>query len=566
MLRRISLGLLAVNLCVQAQSAFPLVENGHAQAQVTGGDAEAAAELIHYIEKVTDARLPSTGNLPARILVGPSVCPAVVRDRLRGLGSDGYIIMTLPGNVLALAGNGHDGTAFAVDTFLERYAGVRWLWPGELGEVLPHTTTLRVPSIAVSEQPAFVWRDLGPRGALWGPLDKWEKERELGVSVKHQHEQALWARRNRFGGISVHGGHAFGAILPPAKYARTHPEYYALVNGKRAEGWERFDGKHGMQPCTTNPDVIRLTVEYCLRLFREHPEYDAVSISPNDGRGFCECDRCRRLDTGPVLEDKRGRQSPSISDRMITFVNQVADGVRKTAPGKKVLVFAYGAYHSPPAREKANDSAILQYTFKAASLWDKEAVKEADADLTGWARMVRNPGIYEYFTQSNFPDMPRLYPELIERSVKQLRQLGYRYYQTQAGDGYALNGLNFYVLARLLWDPGQNADAIVSDYVDKGFGKAAPAVRRYFDRLRAAWRDTGDVEVKMLSAGVQEYRAVQKLYPKSLLAACRADLAEAESLAEGRDRDRVHFLQAGFHYLDLTMDAIDKTLPLAESG
>lgn len=111
-------------------------------------------------------------------------------------------------------------------------------------------------------------------------------------------EGKRWATRNRFGGPGIKGGHAFGTMAPPSKYGPSHPEYYALVNGKRL--WQNYDGKHGAQLCTSNPDVIRLVIDYCNRTFEEHPDYQTISISPNDGGGFCECERCRRLDTGAI--------------------------------------------------------------------------------------------------------------------------------------------------------------------------------------------------------------------------------------------------------------------------
>lgn len=560
---------LLLSVAFGATAEITLVENGRANAVVVAGDADAAGEFCRYVERISGTRLPMAGQLPVRVLVGMSACPAEVRARIRGLGRDAYVIEARPG-MLILAGNGRDGTAFAVYDFLERYAGVRWLWPGDLGEVVPHAKVLRVPPVALVKAPAFLWRNLGPGGALWGPLDKWQKERELGVTVAHQREQALWEKRNRFGGETIYGGHAMGEILPPSKYGPTHPEYFALVNGKRV--WENFNGKHGKQPCTTNPDVIRITREYCQRMFREHPEYDAVSISANDGRGFCECDRCRRLDTGALMKDRddpeagRGGDVPIITDRMVTFANQVAEGVVKSNPGKKVLMFAYGQYVRPPTRVKAHPAVIVAYTMRCASWWDPKAAQAADADLVGWRRAVPAVGVYEYFTQTNFPDMPRLYPALIERSVRRLHDLGFRYYQTQAGDGYAINGVNFYVLARLLWEPQADAGAIQRDYVQKGFGEAAPAVERYFNRLAAAWRDAADSAAVMNYPRISEYRRVLELYPPELRDRCRADLEEAARVATGKSLERVRFLQAGFRYFEMTMQAVENTLPLLESG
>jgi hypothetical protein len=260
-----------------------LVENSSPRAVIVSAPdtREAAAELALYIEKATGAKLPIASAMNPtgpRILVGPAVSPPEVRGELRDFGRDGFLIRVSAGGSVVLAGNPPDGTAFAVYTFLERFAGVRWLWPGELGEIVPRRNSLRVEPVSIEQRPAYLWRSLGPGGALWGPLDKWTKQRELGVTEEHQRTERAWEKHLRLGGLRIYGGHAFGEILPPAKYGPTHPEYFALVNGKRT--WQHFDGKHGCQPCTTNPDVIRITADYCRRFFDQHPEYAWTPARP----------------------------------------------------------------------------------------------------------------------------------------------------------------------------------------------------------------------------------------------------------------------------------------------
>src|SRR5689334_9518486 len=286
-----------VAIGVEGKPAAVIVLGAHASA----GERSAAEELRSYIQKSTGASLPVSDTAqsgPVRLLVGRSACPPGLRPELDRIHGDGYLIESQPDASIVLAGNGTSGTSYAVYDFLGRYAGVRWLWPGDLGEIVPEKHDIAVERASVRREPAYLWRDLGPGGALWGPFDKWTMERKLGVTEEHQRLQRLWEKRNGFGGLLFYGGHAFGEILPPARYGPTHPEYFALVNGTRR--WEHFDGKHGAQPCTSNPDVIRITEEYANRFFDEHPAYDAFAISLNDGGGFCECDRCRRLDTGAV--------------------------------------------------------------------------------------------------------------------------------------------------------------------------------------------------------------------------------------------------------------------------
>jgi hypothetical protein len=557
-----------------------LVENSQPQAMVitTAEHRAAAEELIHYIRESSGALLPILVSAPtsvepasrsgaqgaARILVGFESCPRDVRQVGERLPDGGFLIRSLPGNALALAGNGRDGTAFAVYTFLERFVGVRWLWPGESGEYIPKNTALRVGQISINEQPAYVWRDLGPGGALWGSMDKWTAERKLGVTDAHQRLEKLWERHNRFGGAMIYGGHAMGEILPPAVYGPAHPEYYALVDGERR--WRNFDGKHGTQPCTTNPDVIRIFSDYAGHFFDQHPDYDAFAISLNDGGGFCECDRCRRLDTGKIetasddLEGGKGRRTV-ITDRIVTFANQVAAEVARTHPQKKLTLFAYGPYRDPPVQVKVASNLIIQFTFHAANNWNPASEAQQFKETGAWSGAARNLGVYEYFIQGNWPDLPRLMLEPIQRSVERLYQQGYRYYQTQSGDGYAINSLNYYILARLLWNPAADVNSLQADFFEKGFGRAAPAVTRYFQRWENAWKARKGKAVAMDTATPAQYHSVAEAFPPELREACQRDLDQAARLAQGPEQPRVEFLRGGLKYVELTISAIERTIP-----
>ena len=561
-----------------AVAAEPLtvVREGRAEATIVLGsspsedDRFASAELVSYLRKATDAELTIGGRAPVRIHVGLAACPLAIRKRVVGLRGDGYLIEVRPGNLIVLAGQGRRGTSFAVYDFLERFVGVRWLWPGDSGEVVPRRSNLTVELVSYTKEPAFLWRDLGPGGALWGPSDRWQKERELGVTTAHQAAQRLWERRNKFGGLSIYGGHAFGEILPPRKYGPAHPEYYALLNGKR--DWENFNGKHRAQLCTTNPEVVKLVIAYCVRMFQQHPDYDAVSIGANDGRGFCECDQCQALDTGETYLDRadpesgRARRSRIISDRMVHFGNQVAAGVARTYPDKKVLFFAYSQYHQPPKKTKAHPNLIIEYTLNTAGLRNPQLKDKAFSELAGWANAAKERAVYGYHTQGNFPDMFRLIPDLIALELRELRRLGYDYYQTQAGNGFAVNGLNFYVLGRLLWDPSADAHAIIDDYIGAGFGKAAPAVKRYFNRHIERWKSSQSAPVAMNDFSLTDYQNVLGAYPSNYRDACRRDLEEAERLADGAARRRVAFLMDGFQFFSMTIAAAEKTQPQVRAG
>src|SRR5262245_66490117 len=61
---------------------------------------------------------------------------------------------------------------------------------------------------------------------------------------------------------------------------------------------------------------------------------------------------------------------------------------------------------------------------------------------------------------------------------------------------WATQGLNYYVVARLHWNPEQDVSAIVDDYCKAGFGSAARAVRRYIDGLEALMGEAGNTNTQ----------------------------------------------------------------------
>jgi len=58
----------------------------------------------------------------------------------------------------------HAGTLFGVYDILETNMGVRWLWPGKLGEVIPHRKNLSLPPLDESVKPLLWFKEW--RGGL----------------------------------------------------------------------------------------------------------------------------------------------------------------------------------------------------------------------------------------------------------------------------------------------------------------------------------------------------------------------------------------------------------------
>jgi hypothetical protein len=86
--------------------------------------------------------------------------------------------------------------------------------------------------------------------------------------------------------------HTFIKLIPPEKYYAEHPEYFALVNGKRTVTDSKSPGN---QLCTSNPNIIREVAANLIAVLDAEPEIELITLSPNDSGGFCECEKCRAL-------------------------------------------------------------------------------------------------------------------------------------------------------------------------------------------------------------------------------------------------------------------------------
>jgi len=580
---------LVMNDCAKQSGKIMITDNGLPQSvivintEATETEKFAAQELQTYLRKISGVEIPvktdSENPQGNRILVGQNRLTEELDLKTDNLSREGFHIKTI-GNDLVLVGVDDTGTQFGVYTFLEKYLGVRWFWPGELGEVIPHIKTIKIEPIDDIQEPDFKWRNRGPEGALWGattgPTEMHARERLLGVTVDHQKEVELWEKRNKWGGMKIYGGHALGEIFPPEKYAKTHPEYYALIDGKRAVPAEDYDYKHDGQICTTNRDVITVAVEWSRKFFDEHPGYDGVHITMNDGGGFCECERCQALDSGefvkrPGIDIEEMKNRPAkytvITDRIFTFLNHVSEEVQKTHPGKYIVSMAYSRYTQPPKSIRLHPFVIPQYCLWSAYKHANPEFKQRHEEIaSGWAKAANKKGIYEYHINGSWPGMHRIVMSHIAESIKYLYSQGIDLYQTQSGNEFAINGLNYFVAGKLLWDTSLDENQILEDFYKKAFGNAGSAIQRFHQRFADAWIMATKDGVDVSCSSLEKTRLLE-LFTPQLLEECRQDLAEAEKAADNDlIHQRVEFYKNGFQYTELTVKAVQAAKKLEESG
>ncbi len=491
------MSLAVLGLCCSSGFAVTIAREGQATAEVvvgaqaTPGERHVADELAKFLGQMTgatfqvrvegtnaqaggqDARPPAETQNPQsriqnRLLVG--VDAAKLADpsfKVDDLGADGLVIRTV-GNDLILAGGQPRGTLYAVYEFLHRQ-GCRWWTPK--AATIPSKKTLDVPAMDVRFVPRFEYRE-----PFW--FDAFDGD---------------WAVRNHANGATerldeAHGGkhiwegfvHTFFPLVPPDKYFKDHPEWYSEVDGKR--------GHEHAQLCLTNDELRAELVRNLKARLKANPGATIASVSQNDWAGWCRCPKCAAIDA------EEGSQAGS----MIRFVNQVAEEIEGEFPKVAICTLAYQYTRKPPAKARPRHNVIVQLCSIECSFskpLTDEVNKAFRNDIVGWSKICDRLYIWDYTTNFRHyllphPNLRVLGPNVqffAEHGVKGVFEQGA--YQSS---GAEMAELRSWVLARMLWDPTQDAAALTEEFIDGYYGPTAPQIREWIKLTHEEVARAGD--------------------------------------------------------------------------
>ena len=516
-----------------------LVHNGHPSATIVlQNDAnvrltQAAEDLQTYIAKLSGVELPLTRDgkrvAGTGLYVGqcePSL-PGDMPDR--ELNPETYAIRVRDGNVY-FAGRHPSPAAFAVCSFIEDTLGVRWFAPGEVWEFVPEGTAgeLTVDADEVVRTP-----DTSPRiwsGHAW--FDSWKR----------------WNLRNRTVLSEVVPRRQFQNYLhyvfPPEKYGETNAEFYPLVDGKR---WIPKPGDRSWRPCESNPEVIRLTVEYARKWFDDHPSIDSFSVGMDDISHLCACANCRALDPRPDSYESR-----EFADRHYKFVNTIAREIAKTHPDRYIGTLIYDIARELPETVARLEDNVFGFMTETSALWWRDGRKAADHELTRqWAKRCKHLSRYDYFGMGTF--CPRFYPHTVAEQLKFDKALGLEGMYTEVYTFLPHTAPMIWAFAKLQWDASLDIDRLLNDFYTKMFGEAAGTMAQYFDLLERSWNTPRPGRERWVHRNV--LAQVQSISPEDCdrgMALLGKALGEAEDQFVGR---RIDTIRAALQYAGYAVKA-----------
>ncbi|MEX2216051.1 MAG: DUF4838 domain-containing protein [Phycisphaeraceae bacterium] len=441
-----------------------LFENGAAQLPVATGSVEGPAKELHEtLNRMTGVRFQLQPAAPGKAGIHVGLItdfPWLKVDRAKELGAEGFVIRTDSDSVYLVAAEPL-GVQHAVTTFLH-HLGCRWFFPGETWESIPQHKTIagnwnerQVPSFPTQRR---IWYGFGAYPSGKRDMDAWE-------------------RHNRMGGpVNVSIGHTWHGLNPEKEFA-AHPEWFALVAGKRQT----------TKPCYSHPQVIERAIESALKQASDGRQM--ISMTPPDGLGYCECERCLATLKGgePIREHssifaKRpdGTLVNITSETMFNLVNQVAAAVAKKYPRTLVGCYAYSAYSHPPSFD-LHPNVYLQTT----TAYRRTSITLAE-QLDAFGKKTKQVGIREYYSvyqwDWDFPSPGKMTPAALADDLKMFHQHHITAVNAEASNNWGPRGLGYYVASQLMWNVNADVKEIVRDFYETAFGPAAKAMQRYYVR------------------------------------------------------------------------------------
>ncbi|MBO7722520.1 MAG: DUF4838 domain-containing protein, partial [Thermoguttaceae bacterium] len=437
----------------------------------------AAEELASFLNQVTGTDFPilSESQIEEKakdkqklLVIGPGkrskqLLASVGAEPEETLGQDGIILHTA-GQSIVFSGHPDRGMLYAVYTFLEDYVGCRWWTRTE--STIPNIQRLDITPPDLRYQPTFCWRDTSY------------------LDVRQGEEGGIFCARRKINGPPVPpqyggyvticlGSHTFCLILPPKDFFDEHPDWYALVDGRRL--------KDNGQLCLTNPEMKQEFIRSVLRILDENPETKIISISKNDCGGWCQCPECQRL------VDENGSQSGPL----ITFVNDVAEAVEKEHPDVVVETLAYLSTRFAPAKARPRDNVLIRLCAIGNSFLTP--VEEGGNNqslveqIEKWSGIAKQLFVWDYVT--NFSNYMLPHPNL------QVLAPNIRFYARnhavgiyEQADSWCAAGdfvrLRCYLISKLMWNPSLDQREIENDFLTGYYSPAVGSLlRQYLDLI-----------------------------------------------------------------------------------
>jgi hypothetical protein len=383
------------------------------------------------------------------------------------------------------------GTLYGAYAFLEQL-GMRFYGLGEAGTLYPAEACQLPRELDVTESPQFLTRGYyvsDPRGNE--PFFLWMARNRANLWTATEANIGLLKKL----GIRLSaGGHGVQAkFLSPLTYAEKHPEWYALRGGKRQA---RPQKDLSANYCTSNAEATAKLAKNLVQglIDGDYRHADFIDLWMLDHRPWCECKPCQEQGTP--------------TDRLLWLqyrTSQEIQAARRDGRLKRDVQLnslAYLETLEPPTRPLPADFDYAScfvtffpisrcYAHALASPACREINEATCKCYEAWTQGGHYQGslcIGEYYNVSSLKSLPVLHTRNMSADIPWYhrhgaRHLNYMHVPTSLWGTWTWNN---YLLARLLWDPDADVDALLEEYLRRCYPTTTQHMRGFFAHLQQA--------------------------------------------------------------------------------
>jgi hypothetical protein len=488
-----------------AHPPVEIVREGRARAVVLIADAEPSSTLKRLVDELMEVVRVSSGATLDRVAEAPGADrPAIVIgdcDESRRAGIDateipieGFVVKTASNRIFLVGSTkavppgsdrhahwSNEGTAWAVADFLERFVGVRWYWPTELGgRCISRSASLVIPPVHYSDRPVFRLREYHPRHGWRLPTTAHASDNEPlpfppgaipdGVEVVDMstylplvREGCSWPYK-----IKVHSprGGEF-----EREFRKENEEMFSLNK----------DGTRNPKAiCYSSPKTLEFLLDGCERVWDEGGGASwvtstCVTVSPLDSPVVCSCPACQE-----TFAKGGGTHIGGTSLIMANFAKRMCEAVKQRWPDKKVIYLPYWNYDECRTEVQYPDNLVVMSattTYPMPLNAQRENFEEGIRRLRDFRTQACVPvTIWDYCVAWTYG--PYQYPHLLRDYYQAVKDIS---------AGAFLNGMclgewtntapTLYVWMKVLWNPDLDVDAVLDQMCQRLYGKAANTTR-----------------------------------------------------------------------------------------
>lgn len=358
----------------------------------------------------------------------------------------------------------------AIYTLLDRW-GFRWYGPGESWFIKPKT----LPTGDISGRwiaPTFRQRTFFGTGGLDTPVPG-------DPTNQYKVRWYAWKRRNRFNADFLPAGHTGMAFALESKaLLDQHPEWF---NGETGKKFGRFR--------IEQPGAVATYKAWAIKQAQTTGgAFVNVGVDPEDGRGGSD---------DPLPPDGFGGLAGwNHADKWWWVANAVASTFPEDDPQRVVSMYAYG---DGPTNVRVPRFPLRKNVYPILIPYAFQTAYQPQEMVRTWSKATRGKlGLYDYWNITQWSvGTPQFNLYTLKEKLTFWHKSRVDGLYIETTDAAGPMGHAWWLAGRLSFDLGTDFESTYTQYLTECFGRAAPPMRRLFDRWSRNPQGAGEVSLSL---------------------------------------------------------------------